>query len=69
MLMSIYHHYLFQKNTPVLTKGVDGNIENKKILLVDDVVHTGSTIRESIKYLGSKKYLKSGLLRCHMYTR
>lgn len=51
LLMSLYHHFIFRSTTPVVSTYIDTEIFGKKILLVDDVVHTGATLDVSIKHL------------------
>ncbi len=50
-MMSIYHHFLFRTVKPAIS--VDGYIDvsGKKILVVDDTVHTGATIEVVVNYL------------------
>lgn len=50
-IMSLYHHYLFQTVKPVLSVDVKIDISGKKILIVDDSLHTGATIDVTIDYL------------------
>src|SRR3989344_3864837 len=50
-MMSIYHHFLFRTVKPMVS--VDGGIDvsGKKVLVVDDTVHTGATINVVVNYL------------------
>ncbi len=50
-IMSIYHHFLFHTTKPKISKKLTINISNKKVLIVDDSFHTGSTIDIAINYL------------------
>lgn len=57
-IMSLYHHYLFQTSKPkIFTDISDIDIINKKVLLIDDVVHTGATIDVVLDYLKNSKSL------------
>lgn len=49
---------VFLKTNPELIKKVDFNFENKKVLIVDDVVHTGKTLNIAKNYIFSKKPLE-----------
>jgi hypoxanthine phosphoribosyltransferase len=55
VFMSIKHHYLFHTTKPKMISGIDENITGKKILIVDDAVHTGSTLNTANKYLLKEK--------------
>ncbi len=50
-IMSMYHHYLFQTVKPVVSAQSNGNVSGKKVLIVDDSLHTGATIDVAIEYL------------------
>ena len=50
-MMSIYHHYLFQTTKPTVSKGISANISGKRVLIVEDMVHTGATIDIAVEYL------------------
>ncbi|MEY3784331.1 MAG: hypothetical protein RLZZ230_653 [Candidatus Parcubacteria bacterium] len=50
-IMSMYHHYLFQTIRPVITKDVSFDMSGKKVLIVDDSLHTGATIDVAVDYL------------------
>ena|SRR3990167_10026007 len=55
-VMSIYHHFLFHTVKPVVS--VDGGIDvsGKKVLIVDDTIHTGATV--AISYLRQSNVLE-----------
>lgn len=57
-IMSVYHHFLFHAMKPVLNKEIAMDISNKKILVVDDVLHTGATFDVAIEYLKRKGAIK-----------
>ena len=50
-MMSIYHHYLFQTTKPTVSKGISADISGKRVLIVEDMVHTGATIDIAVEYL------------------
>jgi hypoxanthine phosphoribosyltransferase len=50
-IMSMYHHFLFQTVKPVLSVNISIDISGKKILVVDDTVHTGATVDVAVGYL------------------
>jgi hypoxanthine phosphoribosyltransferase len=50
-MMSIYHHFLFQTMKPIVSVNSELNVSGKKILIVEDTVHTGATIDIAINYL------------------
>ncbi len=50
-MLSLYHHFLFQTTKPTISVGVDTGISDKKILIVDDALHTGATIDVAVEYL------------------
>lgn len=50
-IMSAYHHYLFYTTKPTISKGVEIDISNKKVLIIDDSFHTGATVDVAIDYL------------------
>lgn len=50
-LIKLYQGYLFLSTKPKLKKGLNINIENKNILLVDDTIHTGKTLELAKNYL------------------
>ena len=52
-IMSAYHHFLFHTTKPIIFKGIDIDISEKKILIIDDSFHTGATIEVAIKYLNN----------------
>jgi hypoxanthine phosphoribosyltransferase len=49
-IMSVYHHYLFHTVKPVVSINLDFDISGKKILIVDDSVHTGATLAVAVRY-------------------
>ena len=53
-IMSIYHHYLFQTQKPKILLGTEINIAGKKVLIVDDTLHTGATVDIAVSYLKDK---------------
>lgn len=50
-LIQAYHGILFLTKKPCLLEKFEKNVENKKILIVDDTVHTGKTLKVAINYL------------------
>lgn len=50
-IMSLYHHYLFQTVKPVLSVSLVVDISKKRVLIVDDTIHTGATIDVTVAYL------------------
>lgn len=50
-IMSMYHHYLFQTVKPVLSVNIKIDISGRKVLVVDDSLHTGATIDVTVDYL------------------
>ena len=50
-IMSIYHHFLFQTVKPVISMGSGVAVSGKKVLIVDDSLHTGATVDVAIPYL------------------
>jgi hypoxanthine phosphoribosyltransferase len=50
-IMSFYHHYLFQTVKPVVSVQNNTNVSGKKVLIVDDSLHTGATIDVAVEYL------------------
>ena len=50
-IMSLYHHYLFQTTMPTISVTSEIDVSGKKVLIVDDSVHTGKTIDVAIDYL------------------
>lgn len=54
-IMSIYHHFLFQTIKPVISTKTDVAFSGKKVLIVDDSLHTGATVDIATQYL-----IKSG---------
>jgi hypoxanthine phosphoribosyltransferase len=53
-LMSLYHHYLFHTTKPTLLQETLAVIEGKRILVVDDSLHTGITLEVALEYLRDK---------------
>ena len=49
--MSLYHHFLFQTVKPTLSEDIDIIFSDKKVLVVDDTVHTGATFNVINAYL------------------
>lgn len=43
-IMSGYHHFLFHTTKPQISDGISVDISGKKVLIVDDSLHTGATI-------------------------
>lgn len=50
-IMSMYHHFLFQTTSPTISVDISTDISNKKVLIVDDALHTGATVDVAIKHL------------------
>jgi len=50
-IMSLYHHFLFQTVKPTLSEDIDIIFSDKKVLVVDDTVHTGATFNVINAYL------------------
>ncbi len=50
-IMSMYHHYLFQTRKPLLSEDISADISGRKVLVVDDILHTGATIDVAVDYL------------------
>jgi hypoxanthine phosphoribosyltransferase len=55
-LMSTYHHYLFHTVKPKVIEALHIDISSKKILIVDDSVHTGASL------IVAKEYLKQNFV-------
>ena len=53
--MSLYHHFLFQTITPGIPVGIGTDVSGKKVLIVDDTLHTGATIDVVVKEMGTKE--------------
>ena len=53
-IISAYHHYLFRTRKPKISSDIKIDIFNKKILVVDDTIHTGATLDVALKYLIDK---------------
>lgn len=50
-IMSFYHHLLFQTTKPVLSVGSSIDVSGRKVVIIDDVMHTGATIDVAVSYL------------------
>lgn len=50
-LISMYHHFLFQTVKPEIISDITIDLSGKKILIVDDSLHTGATIDVVTVYL------------------
>lgn len=50
-IMSLYHHYLFHTVKPTVSEDFDLDISGKNILIVDDSIHTGTTLVVAIKHI------------------
>lgn len=50
-MMSLYHHYLFRTMKPIVSVNRGLDVSGKKILIVEDTVHTGATIDVAVNYL------------------
>lgn len=50
-MMSLYHHFLFHTTKPTISKGVEVDISDKKVLIIDDSFHTGATVDIAVGYL------------------
>jgi len=57
-MMSLYHHFLFQTTKPTISVGVGIDLTGKKILVVEDTVHTGATIDVVVDHLKSVNAMK-----------
>ncbi len=57
-VMSIYHHFLFHTVKPVVSVGGDIGVFGKKVLIVDDTIHTGATVDVAINYLRQANVLE-----------
>jgi hypoxanthine phosphoribosyltransferase len=53
-LFSFYHHYLFRTTAPTVSTEIKISIIGKKILIIDDTIHTGATIDAALHYLRNK---------------
>jgi len=53
-LYSFYHHYLFRTRKPEVSTEVEIDLSGKKILIIDDSIHTGATIDTALNYLGNR---------------
>lgn len=50
-IMSIYHHFLFQTVEPTVFARSDIDVSGKKVLIIDDTIHTGATIDVAVNLL------------------
>ena len=50
-ILSLYHHFLFQTVKPTLSEDINISFSDKKVLVVDDTIHTGATIDVIDAYL------------------
>ena len=50
-LRSLYDHYLFNSRPPILISGIESDIRMKRVLVVDDAVHSGATMDLVVAYL------------------
>jgi hypoxanthine phosphoribosyltransferase len=50
-IMSIYHHFLFQTTKPTVSVNITADISGKKVLIVDDFLHTRATVEVAVEYL------------------
>lgn len=50
-LFSFYHHYLFRTTKPEVSTEIKIDLRGKKILIIDDTIHTGATIDAALHYL------------------
>ena len=50
-IMSMYHHFLFQTTRPVVSSTTTLDVEGKRVLVVEDTVHTGATVDVVTEYL------------------
>ena len=50
-LLSFYHHYLFRTTKPEVFSEIKIDVRSKKILIIDDTIHTGATIDAALYYL------------------
>lgn len=50
-MMSVYHHFLFRTLKPTVSVNSAFDVFGKKILIVEDTVHTGATIDVATSYL------------------
>ena len=57
-IMSMYHHFLFQTVEPILSTNVNIDISGKKVLIVDDIIHTGATVDVAVNYLKQARVLE-----------
>lgn len=57
-IMSLYHHFLFQTITPTIPVEISIDVSGKKLLIVDDTMHTGATIDVVVNYLKQAGVLK-----------
>lgn len=57
-IMSFYHHFLFQTVTPTIPVDIGIDVSGKKVLIVDDTMHTGATIDVVVNYLTQSGVLK-----------
>jgi hypoxanthine phosphoribosyltransferase len=56
-LWSLYHHYLFQTTKPEVFTEITADLSGKRILLVDDTIHTGATLDVAKAYFNKKAVL------------
>lgn len=57
-IMNAYHHFLFQTTRPVVSVNTDIDVSGKKVLVVDDTVHTGATVDVVVNYLRQARVLE-----------
>lgn len=50
-IMSAYHHFLFHTTKPTISEGINIDISDRNVLIVDDSFHTGATIDVAVDYL------------------
>ncbi|HEY0010808.1 MAG TPA: phosphoribosyltransferase [Candidatus Paceibacterota bacterium] len=53
-ILSAYHHFLFQTTMPKVLSDTEIDVSGKKVLIVDDSVHTGKTIDVAVRYVEGK---------------
>lgn len=57
-IMSFYHHVLFQTVKPSIPADIDLDVSGKKVLIVDDTIHTGATADIVIGHLKKANVLE-----------